>query len=176
VDVPEGGRRAFVYGYAMAGYESGRLREVMGRFPTGVTVVTACHPDGGWCGLTVNSFSSLSLDPPLVLVCIDTGAKSHRTLIEAGSFTVNVLAADHAALAERFASDPQEGRFQSGSWAEGPEGGPVLEDAAAWMRCTLQEVLPGGDHSILVGRVIETGVGGDEPLLFHRGRYGRVAP
>ena len=148
----------------------------MGAFPTGVTVVTAMGEDGAPLGLTVNSFTSVSLDPPLVLVCIDTGSNSHDRLVASGSFAVNVLAAEHDALARRFASLPADGRFDGLSWAPGPTGAPILAGMAAWLACTVEAVYPGGDHSIVVGRVAEAQSAPAPALLFHRGTLGALDP
>lgn len=153
-----------------------RFREVLGSYPTGVTVVTGRSGDGVPFGLTVNSFTSVSLDPPLVLVCIDRLSSSHDPLVEGGSFVVNVLARGQMGLATRFASEPSAGRFDGVAWDEGPLGDPVLPDAVAWLACSLEAVHGAGDHSILVGRV-EALEGSDrEALAYHRGSYAMVAP
>lgn len=152
--------------------DASAFRQVMGAYPTGVTVVTALDRAGAPVGLTVNSFTSVSLDPPLVLVCIDRGAASHDVLLAAGGFSVNVLAAEQEALAVRFASDPSEGRFDAVAWKAGGTGAPVLEGTVAGLDCTVESVHPGGDHSIVVGRVHALR-GGDGPaLVFHRGAFG----
>jgi flavin reductase (DIM6/NTAB) family NADH-FMN oxidoreductase RutF len=149
-----------------------RLRDIMGRFPTGVTVVASLDAQGAAFGLTVNSFTSVSLDPPLVLVCIDGGAASYRSLMVAQHFAVSVLASDQAGVADRFASGPSEGRFEDVRWHGAGYGSPVLDGAVAWLECSRHEVFAAGDHSILLGRVESVG-GEDRPaLLFHRGRYG----
>jgi len=153
----------------------GALREVMNRLPTGVTVVAVCDAEGTPWGLTVNSFTSVSLDPPLVLVCIAHAAGSHDRMIETGGFGVNILSRGQAHVAARFASDPAEGRFESLPWCVGPLGHPVLHGAAAWLQCTLESVLPGGDHSILLGRVAVSGTGDEPALVFHRGTYSEVS-
>ncbi len=148
------------------------LREVMSVYPTGVTVVAGNDADGSPYGLTVNSFTSLSLDPPLVLVCIGHTSTSHPRLVAASSFTVNVLAADQEEVAVRFSRDPSDGRFDDIGWRPSASGAPVLEGVAAWLDCSAYEILEGGDHSIVVGRV-ERSVVTDRPaLLFHRGRLG----
>jgi len=148
----------------------------MGTFPTGVTVVAARTSDGTPCGLTVNSFTSVSLDPPLILVCIDRGASTHDCLVGAPAFTVSVLGAHQEKLARRFAFEPSETRFRDGEWVAASEGALVPRGAAAWVACDLEAVHEGGDHSILVGRVRSTGVGASEALVFYRGRYGTVSP
>ena len=152
------------------------LREVMSSFPTGVTIVAACDAMGEPYGLTVNSFTSVSLDPPLVLVCIGQGSSSHDRLVAETNFSVNILAAVQADAALRFSREPSEGRFEDVSWARGESGAPVIEGAVACLECSRHEVLSGGDHSILLGRV-DRAVSTDRPaLLFHRGRMGLASP
>ncbi len=152
------------------------FRQVLGAFPTGVTIVATLDGAAAPCGMTVNAFCSVSLDPPLVLVCVQHSSSSHDRLLESGSFAISVLAADQADLAAHFASGPAEVRFLEVDWHEGPAGNPVVDGAAAWLACSLEAVHPGGDHSILVGRVQELGLGEDEALVFYRGAYGRVSP
>lgn len=147
----------------------------MGRFPTGVTVVTARGPEGEPLGLTVNSFTSVSLDPPLVLVCIDHASASYDRLISAGSFAVNILSAGQLRLASRFAEDPSAGRFDGVGWHPGPGGAPVLAGVAAWAACTLEAAHEAGDHTILVARVDAGEAGSEEALTFYRGAFGVVA-
>jgi len=146
----------------------------MSRFPTGVTVVAAVDGKGMPFGLTVNSFTSVSLDPPLVLVCIDEGAASHDPLMAASHFTVNVLASGQSDVADRFAADPAHTRFDDVPWYESALGTPIIEGAAAWVECSRLEVHRAGDHSILIGRVESSQGGHGSVLLFHQGRYGRV--
>lgn len=152
------------------------FRQVMGSFPTGVTVVTGVGAAGIPLGLTVNSFTSVSLDPPLVLVCIGRDASSHDALVAGAGFAVNILADDQDALARRFASEPAPDRFDGVAWARGPNGAPVLEGAAAWLACAVDAVHPGGDHSILVGRVETGAASGRGALAFYRGSLGPLAP
>ena len=150
------------------------FRQVLGAYPTGVTIVATRDGRGEPCGLTVNSFSSLSLDPPLVLVCIDRNASSHDRLVDSGSFAVSILADDQGGLAAHFASKPSDVRFRDVAWHEGPMGDPVVDGSSAWLACEIEAVHPGGDHSILVGRVAEGDLGHREALVFYRGTYGRV--
>ena len=147
-----------------------KLRDVMGSFPTGVTIVAACDDAGQPFGLTVNSFTSVSLDPPLVLVCIGHSSTWHEPLVSGGHFCINVLSAEQGAAAMRFASEPSEGRFDEVAWSPGPSGSPVLEGSVAWLDCSVDQVLIGGDHSILLGRVESTFATGRPALVFHRGR------
>jgi flavin-dependent trigonelline monooxygenase, reductase component len=152
--------------------DSGMFRNVMGRFPTGVTVVATCTADGAPRGLTVNAFTSVSLDPPLVLVCIDKQASSHGPLIEAGSFAVTILASDQAEIAQRFAGAPSEDRFESVGWTKSKGGNPVLNDGSAWLDCVVEEVVQAGDHSVLLGRVSASGLSDRDPLVFYAGNFG----
>lgn len=152
------------------------FRQVVGVFPTGVTLVSARGSDGVPWGLTVNSFTSVSLDPPLVLVCIDRASSTHATLTEAPTFTVSILGADQTELATRFAFDPSDSRFRPGEWRSESDGALVPEGAAAWLACDLDAVHEAGDHSILVGRVRSMGLGTGEALVFYRGRYAGVSP
>lgn len=147
------------------------LREVMGSYPTGVTIVAACDDDGVPYGLTVNSFTSVSLEPPLVLVCIGHTSSSHDRLVAADGFAVNVLAANQGEVAARFAREPSNGRFDDVEWVPGDSGGcPVLGGVVAWLECERFRVLEGGDHSILLGRVRDARVFAHDALVFHRGR------
>jgi flavin reductase (DIM6/NTAB) family NADH-FMN oxidoreductase RutF len=145
------------------------LREVMSSFPTGVTIVSACDPNGEPYGLTVNSFTSVSLDPPLVLVCIGHGSSCHDRLSDSSSFSVNILSAPQADLARRFSREPASGRFDKVAWSSGDSGDPVIEGAVASLECSLHEVLTAGDHSILLGRVNRATMTDRPALLFRRG-------
>ena len=156
--------------------DEGRFREVLGSYPTGVTVVTARDPEGDPFGLTVNSFTSVSLDPPLVLVCVNADASSHDALMEAGSFAVSILSRGQDPVATRFATQPSEGRFEDVDWDENALGDPVIRGAAAWLACQPHRIHPGGDHSIVVGEVVAVEDAGGEPLAYHRGRFGAFLP
>ncbi len=148
------------------------FRDVMGRFPTGVTVVTTRNAEGDPVGLTVNSFTSVSLEPPLVLVCIDRGASVHDALTGAAGFAVSVLAADQAEMARRFAQRPSHRRFDDVELDETPGGYPVLPGAVAWLECAVHQTVPAGDHTILLGRVEAMAEGAAAgPLLFERGSF-----
>lgn len=150
------------------------FRMILGHYATGVAVVTTREPgDGGPRGLTVNAFASVSLDPPLVLVCVDLGSETHDPIGANGRFAVNVLAEGGAALADRFAGRGGTEKFEGVSWREEATGSPVLDEALAWVDCTLWARYPGGDHTIFVGEVVAGGVREGEPLLYYRGGYGR---
>jgi 3-hydroxy-9,10-secoandrosta-1,3,5(10)-triene-9,17-dione monooxygenase reductase component len=154
--------------------DGGDLRRVAGRFPTGVTVVTSTH-DGRPCGLTVNSFASVSLDPPLVLVCLSRAARAFACIDAAGHFAVNVLADGQERLARLFASTAAD-KFAGLDHRPSPRGDPILVGVHAWMDCDVVERHPGGrTHTIYVGRVTALAAGTGRPLLFHAGRYGALA-
>ena len=148
-------------------------RDVLGTFPTGVTVVTARDASGP-AGLTTNAFTSLSLDPPLILVCFDNASRTLPVVRAARRFAVNVLRTGQEELARVFASKRvQAEKFDAACHSE--QGGvPVLDDALAWLVCDLEELLPRGDHTIGVGAVTELASYEGEPLVFHRGGYRRL--
>ena len=144
----------------------------MARFPTGVTVVAARNAAGEPIGLTVNSFTSVSLDPPLVLICIGHGSSSHDPIIDSKGFAVSVLSADQAQVATRFATRPSEGRFDEVEWRAAPSGHPVIEGAAAWLDCVIDDIVTAGDHSIILARTTALGASDMPALVFHRGEMG----
>lgn len=145
------------------------LRRVAGRFATGVTIVTAEH-EGTPCGLTVNAFLSLSLDPPLVLVSIDRAARSLRCVDGAQRFAVNVLAEGQEELARRFATK-EESKFAGVRTRLGVTGLPLIEGAHAYVECRTERRIEGGDHVVFVGSVAAIALGEGRPLLFYRGAY-----
>ena len=150
-----------------------RYRRAVGRFATGVAVVT-CQSPSGPAGLTTNALTSLSLDPLLLLVCFDNSSRTLPVLRESGRFAVNVLAAEQAELAAVFASKRvAEEKFEMVTH-EVAHGVPVLDGALAWLACDLRELLPGGDHTIGIGSVTAMDVTEGEPLVFVRGAYVRV--
>jgi len=145
------------------------FRRVMGHFATGVTVVASRGPEGEPVGLTVNAFSSVSLDPPMVLICIHEGADAHDPLLEAGHFGVSFLKTDQSELAFRFSREESEYRFRNLKVVEGSLGSPIILNSLAWMECRIRQVFPGGDHSVILGDVVECGSGEGDPLLFFKG-------
>jgi 3-hydroxy-9,10-secoandrosta-1,3,5(10)-triene-9,17-dione monooxygenase reductase component len=153
--------------------EPDRFRTVMGHFATGVAVVTVDAP-GGPQGMTANAVASLSLDPVLVLVCFDNGARTLPEVRRSGRFGVNVLADDQEHLARRFASK-DEAKFAEIAHSV-HDGIPVLDGALAWVGCSLERLVPGGDHTIGIGVVhaAELGPPGREPLIWFRGEYGSL--
>lgn len=151
------------------------FRDTVGLFPTGVTVVTARGPDGP-AGLTTNAFTSLSLDPPLVMVAFDNGSRTLPVVRDAGRFAVNVLRAGQEETAAVFASKRVAAeKFAAVTHTE-EHGVPVLDGALAWLACELHELLPGGDHTIGVGHVLGRYADpAGEPLVFWRGGYRELA-
>lgn len=146
------------------------LRGVLGRFATGVTIITCLDADGGRVGLTANSFNALSLDPPLVLWSLRLSSPSLAAFQRARHFAVNILAESQVDLSRRFASAAPD-KFDSGHWAAGQGGAPVLTGAAAVLECALHATHPGGDHLLLIGRVTHVTDIGTPPLVFHGGHY-----
>jgi 3-hydroxy-9,10-secoandrosta-1,3,5(10)-triene-9,17-dione monooxygenase reductase component len=155
--------------------DSRDFRDTLGTFPTGVAVVTATGPHGP-AGLTTNAFSSLSLDPPLVLVCFDRGSRTLAVVRESRRFAVNVLRAGQQDLAALFAGKaPHPEKFAAVTHTA-DHGVPVLDDALAWLVCDLEALHPGGDHEIGVGAVTALGRGEDAaPLVFFGGAYRDLA-
>jgi flavin reductase (DIM6/NTAB) family NADH-FMN oxidoreductase RutF len=147
------------------------MREVLGHFASGVTVVTALTADGP-IGFTCQSFSSLSLDPPLVAFAPSRASRTWPRLREIGQFCVNVLAEGQDDVSQNFAVSGAD-RFAGVRWTLSAHGSPVLEDVVAWIDGELWAEYDGGDHTIVVSRVLDLGAHPDRrPLLYHRGTYG----
>ena len=150
------------------------FRSALGRFATGVTVVTTRDAAGRDFGMTVNAFCSLSLTPPLVLMCIDRAAGMHGALQAAGHFVVNVLSSGQEALSRRFADLEDAERFDGIGVAPGRRGAAVLDGALAVLECDLVRCDEGGDHGIFVGRVENAVIGDGSPLLYYRSGYAQL--
>jgi flavin reductase (DIM6/NTAB) family NADH-FMN oxidoreductase RutF len=152
---------------------SREFRDLLGRFATGVTVITT-QADGRLHGMTANAVCSLSLDPLLLLVCIDRRAHCHEQMLRAGRFGVNVLAAGQRSLSDLFARtfEPEAGALRGAPFHLTENQVPILEGVLAWVECRLEAVHAGGDHDIFVGEALAGRVESDEaPLLFFRGGY-----
>ena len=157
-----------------SGHDSRTLRDALGCFATGVTVVTCVDPAGRPTGLTVNSFTSVSLDPPLILVCVHKMAAAAEPLAGASHFAINVLQREQQPASIQF-STRAEDRFGSTPWSCGEAGAPILEDSLGVFECERFAVYDGGDHHILVGQVVKASFdAGLDPLLYFRGRYRRL--
>lgn len=153
------------------------FRRVMGHFATGVTVVTTRTPAGRPCGLTASAVCSVSLDPTLLLVCVERGADTHDCIREFGAFAVNVLPEDGGeSLSRRFSMQGAENKFEGIAYREERTGAPVLHEALAWLDCRVTESLPGGDHTIFLGEVVAADAREGVPLVYYRGGYGRFVP
>lgn len=147
------------------------FRAALSRWASGVTVVTAAGP----VGMTVSAFSSLSLDPPLVLVSLARSAATHDPVLAADGFAVHILEDDQAEMSTRFASPVD--RFDGLGFEVGPFGAPLLHGGVARLVCERHATADGGDHTILIGRVVQVDVRAGEPLLYYRGAYrGLAAP
>lgn len=146
------------------------FREALGHFATGVTVITTHDSEEGRYGVTATSFSSLSLDPPLVQWSLRNATYSLPIFVRSGCFAVNILAADQTEVSRRFATANVD-RFAGLKLEEGLAQIPLIAAAAAWIECALETTLPGGDHTILVGRVLRVCTFPKPPLLYWRGHY-----
>jgi flavin reductase (DIM6/NTAB) family NADH-FMN oxidoreductase RutF len=149
------------------------FRAVLGRFATGVTVVTAKDPRGNDHGMTVSAFSSVSLTPPLVLACIDRAAEMHGLLRQAAYFGVSILEEGQEALSRRFAELPA-GRFDGIGYTRAESGVILLDDAIAHLECSVVSRHDAGDHMICVGQVEWAEYRQDRPLLYYRGGYAQL--
>ncbi len=151
------------------------FRKVMGEFATGVTIVTTANSEGTPYGLTVNSFTSVSMNPLLVVVCLDKQLSGLSAFKESGKFGVNILAEDQSDLSDHFAragTDRSEGPYVTGK-----TGVPLLKGVLATMECEISILYPGGDHILVLGEVKRTEIlqPEEKPLLFYRGRYTSVS-
>ncbi|WP_091510946.1 flavin reductase family protein [Microbulbifer yueqingensis] len=154
--------------------QSRALRDTLGQFATGVTVVTTTDANGQPVGMTVNSFNSVSLDPPLVLWSIDKESLGYDAFTAEGHFAVHVLRADQQHVSNLFAGRGAD-KFGQVRWQEGPNQVPLLAECAAVFHCRLAQCIEGGDHTILLGEVLDFTANGGEPLIFHLGRYRALA-
>jgi flavin-dependent trigonelline monooxygenase, reductase component len=151
-------------------FDARALRDAFGAFLTGVTVVTTYNEDGAPIGFTANSFTSVSLDPPLLLVCLAKTSRNHATLTGAEGFAINILAEGQKDVSNTFAR-PVEDRFAAVEWKKGPFGSPVFADVAAWFDCAMHELVDAGDHVILIGRIEALENSGKTGLGYARGGY-----
>ena len=150
------------------------LRRALGAFATGVTIVTARARDGEPVGFTANSFTSVSLEPPLLLVCLAHGAASYGIFCATDSFAVNVLEAGQEDTAKRFATRGAD-KFGSISWKPGLRGAPLIDGSLARFDCAMHQRVTAGDHDILMGRVLAYSVHEGDPLLYHFGSFRALA-
>ena len=163
-----------VKGEYRSGHDPRTLRDALGCFATGVTVVTCLNEQGDPAGITVNSFTSVSLEPPLLLVCLYKQAASAVALTQASHFAINVLQTGQQPASITF-STRVEDLFGQTPWTCGEAGAPIFEDSLGVFECERFAVYDGGDHHILVGRVVKASFDASlDPLLYFRGRYRRL--
>jgi len=149
------------------------FRSVLGRFATGVTVVTARDEAGNDHGMTASAFCSLSLDPLLVLICVEKVAELHTVLASATHFAVNILSSSQESISRRFSEEIEE-RFEGIGYARGITGCAILGGVLGHLECEIVERYPGGDHTIHVGKVIAAAAHKGTPLLYYRGGYAQL--
>lgn len=146
------------------------FRAVLGRFASGVTVVTCTDTDGTDHGMTISAFSSVSLHPPLVLICVDHKASIHDVLLDAPAYAINILTADQEALARRFAETGAQ-RFTGIGFTRGQTGAPLLDDVLATLECRQVARHEAGDHTLIIGETEVAILGEAKPLLYYRGGF-----
>lgn len=151
-------------------FDSAEYRRALGCFATGVAVITALDKNGVAAGMTVNSFNSVSLDPPLVLWSVALDAGGHETFVNADHFAVNVLSVNQRDICERFAKSGTD-KFAGLAYSERVAGVPVLPEYSAVFVCQTENVFEGGDHKIILGRVLEFEDRKTDPLIFYRGHF-----
>lgn len=148
------------------------FRDVLGHFPTSVVAITTCDADRGPQGLVVGTFTSVSLDPPLVSFLVDRSSSTLGVIRSTGAFCANALAGDQERVSRQFATRGSD-RFEGVDWTPSPLGNPVLDGVIAWVDCAVESIVEIGDHFLVVGRVGELRVESMKtPLLFFRGGYG----
>lgn len=153
-------------------FDDAKFRQVLGHFPTGVTVITSTGPDGP-LGFAVGSFASVSLSPPQVLFCAGQHSSTWPKIRESGMFCVNVLADDQEDVCRVFAGKSTE-KFGEIGWKHSANGCPRIDGALAFIDCVIEQVVPSGDHDVVIGSVTDLDVLQESgPLLFYRGGYGR---
>ena len=150
------------------------FRSVLGRFATGITVVTAVDDGGRDVGMTVSAFSSVSLRPPLVQVCIDKAASMYDALLRTDRFGVNILGAEQEGLSRRFAAVDSSHRFDGIGYERGESGVVLLDDALGHLECLVTARHDAGDHTLFVGEVERASAGDGRPMLYYRGGYAQL--
>lgn len=156
--------------------ESSEFRRILGHWVSGVAIVATRGRNGKLCGLTANAIASVSLEPPLVLVCVEHNADSHQCIREAGVFSINMLCSNQERIARRFATWEVDTKFEGLAFHTEVTGSPILDDALAWVDCRVHDEHAAGDHTIFVGEVVAGDAKEDAPLLYYRGGYGRLIP
>jgi len=160
------------------GLDAAGFRKLIGHFATGVTVITTAN-DGLLHGMTANAITSVSLDPLLLLVCVDRQAHAYEQLLESGRFAVNILAEDQEDISRLFAtkSEPERGQLRGAAFRLGEHGTPLLEECLAYVECEVADRFEAGDHTIFIGAVLDGQVLRDAPpLVFYQAAYWRLQP
>lgn len=160
----------------MTEMESAEFRRILGHWVSGVAVVTTVKPDGKLCGLTANAVASVSLDPPLILVCVAKDSDTHDCIRSASFFAVNVLDNADERIARRFSTWDVDQKFEGLAFRPEATGAPIFDNAIAWIDCHVQAEYPAGDHTIFVGEVLAGDAREGMPLVYYRGGYGRFLP
>lgn len=150
------------------------FRSVLGRFASGITVITSIDAEGRDVGMTASAFSSVSLQPPLIQVCVDRAASMFDALLHAERFGVSVLAAEQEALSRRFAAVDSSHRFDGIGYSRGDNGVVLLDDALAHIECRMASKMEAGDHMIFIGEVERANARDARPLLYYRGGYAQL--
>ena len=154
--------------------DSDTFRSVLGRFASGVTIVTTRDESGTDHGMTVSAFCSVSLNPALVLVCIDHTASTYRLLLSHGRFGISILSSDQEAYSRRFAAEPDSGRFDGIAYSRGESGVVLLDEALAHLECKVLEHHDAGDHTVFIAEVERAEPRHGRPLLYYRGGYAQL--
>jgi flavin reductase (DIM6/NTAB) family NADH-FMN oxidoreductase RutF len=154
--------------------EAAEFRRILGHWTTGVAVVTTMTADGEPRGLTANAVASVSLEPLLVLACVERIADTHDAITTAQYFAINILAQDDERTARRFAGDDISDKFTGLAWHVQQTGAPILDTALAWIDCHVHTAYEGGDHTIFIGEVVAGDAREGEPLGYYRGGYARL--
>jgi len=157
------------------GFDAKAFRRALGNFATGVTIMTAQNAQGEKVGVTANSFNSVSLDPPLILWSIDKRSSSFAVFEQATHFAVNILSADQIELSNKFARSKDD-KYANVDFELGAGNAPLLKECSAVFECERFNIIEGGDHWIILGRVVNFQDNGRSPLLYHQGAYSSVLP
>lgn len=156
-------------------FDGAALRRVLRHFAAGVTVITSVNDAGDPVGMTATAFSSVSLDPPMVLVCVNATARTRHAIEGRAGYAVNVLSLDQEAVARRFASSAVD-KFDGVAWRPGTTGVPLVEDALATLECEVVRSVEAGTHIVYIGAVLAGSEPGGEPLLYFDGAYRSLGP
>ena len=154
--------------------DSDSFRSVLGRFASGITIITSIDAEGRDVGMTASAFSSVSLQPPLIQVCVDRTASMFEALLHGDRFGVTVLAAEQEALSRRFAAVESSHRFEGIGYSRGDSGVVLLDDALAHIECRMASRMEAGDHMIFIGEVERANARDARPLLYYRGGYAQL--